>query len=249
MSLPHCKIIQGKAFNIRENKETPLTVFVYNWTALEELRTQILVEYPRVCFVGSSCMYPARDGALREEMLGTGSVYEGNALYAYMKLLGWQICKAASNQMGFQYFTVIPADIFGEKDSTHFIAQIMKKFHVAKLNREAKVTFMGTGSAIRHPLFIEDYQDAIGYLCDTYTGTEPVNIAPPVSYAKSVSSIVSDIRDVVGYDGAIEWDASFADGQAVKILDNSRLVSLGYTHFTPFKESLEKAYNEIKNNV
>lgn len=192
-------------------------------------------------------MYPDRDGALVEEMLGTGQVYEGNALYAYIKLLGWQICKAASKDS--QFFMVIPSEIFGEATSTHFVTEMMKKMHRAKENHDSVVTFWGTGTAIRHPIFREDYERILTRICESYRETAPINIAPPVGYAKSVCSIALDIREVVGFKGTIEWDAEMPDGQKTKILDNSRLTKLGYSEFTPWKESLEKAYNEIKNHI
>lgn len=248
MNLSECRIVEGRAFNISENKAQPLTVFGHNLDAINGLLALIEERYPRACFVGSSCMYPLRDAALREEMLGTGEVYEGNALYSYTKLLGWQICKAVVQQLGLQFFMVIPSDVFGEANSTHFVADMMRKFHRAKEENAPVVQFWGTGTPVRHPLFREDYERILHQLCDSYTGTDVVNIAPPVSYAKSVGSIAQDIRDIVGYEGTIEWDAAHPDGQKVKILDNTRLAKLGFTDFTPWKESLERTYNEIKNN-
>lgn len=249
MSLPPCKIIRGEAFNIQENKERPTIVFEANILSLNELLLLNASGHYRVCFVGSSCMYPVREGALCESMLGIGEIHEGNALYGYTKLLGWQFCRAASELPGRQWFTVIPSDIFGEAKSTHFVADMMRKFHAAKLAKAPTVTFWGTGTPIRHPLFKADFETILQALCESYEGTDPVNIAPPVSYAKSVGSIAMDIRDVVGYEGAIEWDADYADGQKVKILDNTRLTKIITPVFTPWKESLERAYIEIKNNL
>lgn len=190
-------------------------------------------------------MYPDRDRALVEDMLGTGPVYGGNALYAYIKLLGWQICKISQTQ----FFMVIPADIFGEATSTHFITEMMKKMHRAKENNDSCVTFWGTGTPIRHPIFREDYEHILQMICHSYKGTDPINIAPPVSYAKSVGSIALDIKDIVGFKGSLEWDAAMPDGQKTKILDNTRLTKLGYGRFTNWKDSLQKAYDEIKNHI
>lgn len=248
MSLPPCKIIQGHAFNVQENEKSPLKVLNANLDMINELVTRALND-ERICFVGSSCMYPVRDTALREEWLGTGEVYPGNALYAYLKLLGWQICQAASKERKTQCFMVIPSDIFGEVESSHFVMQLMKKMHWAKEAQSNKVSLWGTGTSVRHPLFKDDFDRILLQLCESYEGTDAINIAPPVSFAKSVGSIALDIREVVGFKGDIEWDASFSDGQKVKILDNTRLTRLGFGSFTPWREALEKTYYEIKSHL
>lgn len=251
MNLPTCKIIRGKAFNIKENTNSPLEVLKANLEPLQELIDYALLPYSkRICFVGSSCMYPMREGALREEMLGTGEVYEGNSLYAYIKLLGWQICKAKRDG---QFFVVIPSDIFGNPNDSHFIPQIMRKMHNAKLAGESKLSFWGTGTAIRHPLFEDDFEKILKWICERYMGADPINIAPPVSYAKSVLSITRDIQDIVDYRGDIEWDGAYSDGQKIKILDNTRLRGFGLPHgdadFTPWQESLAMLYERMKNEA
>lgn len=245
MSLPPCKIITGTPLNIEQNKNNPLGVLDANYGSLNRLIHYVTQSHPRICFVGSSCMYPVKGHALTEDMLGDGQVFEGNSLYAQIKLLGWEICKAAVKQNRIQCFMVIPSDIFGEPKGTHFISQMIAKFHYAKHTQASKVTFWGTGTPIRHPIYDEDYGNILNQVCDTYGSNHALNIAPPVSYAKSVTSIALDIREVVGYSGDIEWDASHSDGQQIKILDNTRLTRLGYSGFTPFKESLEKAYKRF----
>ncbi len=247
-TLSPCKIIRGKAFNITQNTQQPLAVLRANVTAVNDLINDWEV-FERCCFVGSSCMYPMRDGALREEMLGTGEVYEGNALYAYTKLLGWQICKAISAKFKSQYFVAIPSDIFGEPDNNHFIGDMFRKFHLAKEEKRDKVEFFGTGTPIRHPIFHEDFERILKDVCDIYSDISAINIATPPSWAKSVCSIARDVQSVVGFGGAIEWDASYPDGQKVKILDNEKLTRLLDPKFTPWMESLEKTYSEIKNHL
>jgi GDP-L-fucose synthase len=243
------KVIDGRGFNIVENKENPLEVLTSNFHSLQSLIDEIKSDSNKICFIGSSCMYPMRDSAVTEDMLGCGAVYEGNALYSYIKLLGWQICKMAVKQLEKQAFLVIPADVFGDPEDSHFITQIMKKLHRAKIDNSPSITLWGTGTAVRHPLFKKDYQTILQKICESYTGTAPINIAPPVSWAKSIYSIALDIKEVVGYDGMVQFDASFPDGQPIKILDNSRLTSLGFSNFTPWKTALEIAYDEIKNHV
>jgi GDP-L-fucose synthase len=194
-------------------------------------------------------MYPDRYTPLREDDLGGGHVFPSNALYSHIKLLGWQICKATPKQ----FFVAIPSDIFGDPKDSHFIAQIMKKIHLAKKNNDPKVTFWGTGSAIRHPLFEEDFETIIRQLMEHYDSKEPINIAPPLHDVRSVSSIVNEIRDVIDYNGAIEWDGKFSDGQKIKALDSSKLMKLGFAKFTPWRTAIEKMYqrflDENKNNI
>lgn len=246
-SLPSKKhaIIQGKSAGIFENAKSPITLFRKNLESIEEIIECMTQGYQKVCFVGSSCMYPDKNSALVEDDLGTGSVYPTNALFSYGKLMGWQLCRAISEQLKAQYFVAIPSDIFGDPKDTHFIAQIMKRFHVAKEENHPKVTLFGTGSAIRHPIYDEDYKEILHRLMEDYEDTKPINIATPVSYAKRISSIVQDIREVVGYKGDIEWNAAYSDGQLFKVLNNDKLTGLLHPDFTPWMKSLELAYKRM----
>lgn len=246
MSLTPCKIITGESAGILINTQNPFALIKANMQSLHEISAAARDRVQRVCFIGSSCMYPDLGVPLLESQLGSGSVYPGNAAYAYVKLLGWQMCEAVSKELGLQYFMVIPSDVFGDPNDSHFFASILAKLHKAKMLNEPKVTMWGTGTAVRHPLFEEDYKKILEALCETYTDTSPVNIAPSILMAKSIREIATDMSRVIGYNGDLEFDGKYPDGQKHKVLDNSKLKSLGHVTFTPWFEAIEASYERFK---
>lgn len=241
------KIVFGHSKGILENRDKPFSLLLENLDSIHEIIDSASKRhFERLMFIGSSCMYPDKDCALTEEMLGTGAVYQTNAGFSYLKLFGWQLCQSISKQYGYQYFVAIPCDIFGDVSDSHFITEIMRKMHRAKFLNLPKVTLYGTGSAIRHPIYKDDFDKISKELVIKYNETSPVNIATPVSYAKSIRSIANDIRDIVGYHGDVWFDCNFPDGQKVKILSNERMEKILAPKYTPWIESLEKFYEELK---
>jgi GDP-L-fucose synthase len=239
-------IIRAESKGFFENKTRPLEIFYKNLKCIDHILELSNLSIEKVCAIGSSCMYPDKSSALVEEDLGTGAPYVNNALYSYSELLIYQLCKTISDRMGYQYFMVIPSDIFGDPNDTHYICQIMRRMHEAKQLNLEKMECYGTGASIRHPIYDMDFDDNLKQIIDIYRGTEPINLATPVSYAKKISSIIQDIKEVIGFKGDIEWDASYSDGQLVKVLNTDKLEKIFKPTFTPWMDSLERTYERLK---
>lgn len=237
-----CRVISGYSVGIGENMKFPFRVVSKNLESIKKLMDSAeWNKIERVCFLGSSCMYPlAAPQPYREEYLGTGKVEETSSPYAYSKLMAWQLCKAINIEFGYQYFIAIPGDIYGDPKDNHFISDLIKKFHEAKVENKPIITLWGTGSPIRQPMFIDDFENALQFVCENYKEKEPINIAPTDTY--SVGTMARTISDIMGYKGDIEFDCKYPDGQMRKTLDNTKLTELGFSSFMPLRNGLIKSY-------
>lgn len=240
-------IIRGYSAGLEENIKFPATLFQKNIEVLKEIMDAYHSGVRNLCFVGSSCMYPlvARQ-PYEEHSLGTGPVEPTSGAYAYAKLAGWQLCRAISEEHGVNYFTAIQADVYGELNSTHFIGQLIKKFHFAKEENQREVEVWGDGTAIREPLYIEDAKRALDFVIENHKSVEPINIGNGKEY--SIFQVASHIKEVVGYEGTIAFDCAKPQGALRKTLNNSKLIELGFDKFTELRDGLEKAYSNFKNS-
>lgn len=245
MIIDGCRVIFGVSAGIGENINHPATLFKKNLTALHKIITSAEIDkIKRLCFIGSSCMFPLEaPQPYKESSLGTGAIEPTSSPYAYTKLAAWQLLRAINDEFHYQYFLAIPADIYGEPEDTHLIGDLIRKFHHAKEDGHKMVSLWGTGTPIRQPLFKGDLERIIKFLCKNYYEREPINIAPPGAY--SVAHIARLIRDAVGFCGDISFDCAKPDGQMKKVLDNTKLARLGCTTFTPLEEGIRKTYERF----
>lgn len=223
------------------NTRLPVQCFIKSYEKVKEIIDAYNNGFEQLCFIGSSCMYPlSAPQPYKEESLGTGLVEETSAPYTYGKLSAWQLCKAISKSVSFHYFVVIPSDVYGDTRGTHFIPDLMRRFDQAKTNNEKAVHIWGTGSPIRQPLFDDDFVKALIFILNNYKESEVINVAPDESY--SVGAVARILREIIGFKGDIIFDCDKPDGQMKKTLDNSKLKTLGFSHFTPLEEGLKKMY-------
>lgn len=201
----------------------------------------------KLLFLGSSCIYP-RDCAqpIKEEYLLTGPLEKTNEAYAIAKIAGIKMCESYNKQYGTKFISVMPTNLYGPNDnfdleSSHVLPALLRKFHDAKLENKKEVVMWGTGSPMREFLHVDDLADACIHLMNNYEGNEIINIGTGEDIAIKNLSLL--IKETVGYDGEIINDTTKPDGTPRKLLDVSKLHSLGWHHKVSLEEGLKKTYD------
>jgi GDP-L-fucose synthase len=187
----------------------------------------------KLCFLGSSCVYPKlADQPIREEALLTGPLEPTNEWYAIAKIAGIKMCQAYRRQYGFNSIELMPTNLYGPGDNfdlenSHVLPALIRRFHECRQRNEPKVTVWGTGTPRREFLHVDDLASAAVWLMETYSDEAMIN----VGWGKDISirELAELVADIVGYSGSLEFDTSKPDGTPRKLLDVSRLTSLGWT--------------------
>jgi len=186
----------------------------------------------KLLFLGSSCIYP-RDASqpMREEYILTGALEPTNESYAIAKLAGMKMCQALRQQHGFDAITALPSNIYGPGDnfdlrSSHVLPALVRKIDRARTEGAEAVTIWGTGTARREFLYADDAADACIFLMQHYSETAPINVG--CGQDLSVRELASIIARLVSFKGQLKFDVSRPDGMPRKLLDVSRLTTLGW---------------------
>ncbi|NJN63398.1 MAG: GDP-L-fucose synthase [Acidobacteria bacterium] len=200
----------------------------------------------KLCFLGSSCIYPKlAPQPMTETCLLEGPLEPTNQWYAVAKIAGIKMCQAYRRQYGFNAISLMPTNLYGPGDnfdlnSSHVLPALIRKFHEAKEAGASSVTVWGTGTPRREFQHVDDLADACLHLMDRYDGEEIVNVG--VGEDIAIGELAELIRDVVGFKGAIAYDASKPDGTPRKLLDVSRLQALGWKARIPLREGVAATY-------
>lgn len=224
--------------------------FIYTNLAIETNVIHCAYQYGvrKLLFMGSGCIYP-RDVAqpIKEEYLLTAPLEKTNEAYAVAKIAGLKMCEYYDRQYGTDFISVMPCNLYGPGDnydpvSSHVVPALIRKFHEAKVSGTPAVTMWGTGSAMREFMHIDDIADASVFLMEHYDGAEWVNIG--CGEDMSVGELGELVRKVVGYEGRIEYDPSYPDGTPRKLLDSSKLFSMGWRPSIPLEDGLRETYED-----
>ncbi len=210
----------------------------------------------KLLFLGSSCIYPKlAPQPLKEEYLLTGSLEETNEAYAIAKIAGIRLCKHYNQQYGTNFISVMPTNLYGTNDNfdletSHVMPALIRKFHEAKVNNEPEVVVWGTGKPLREFMHVDDMTDACVYLMENYDYSEIgefVNIG--VGEDVTISELVELIKEVVGFEGEIRYDASKPDGTPRKLMDVSRLNGLGWEAKISLKDGIKETYEWYQGQI
>lgn len=183
-------------------------------------------------FLGSSCIYPKFAAQpINEDSLLTGHLEPTNAAYAVAKIAGITQIQSIRQQYSLPYISAMPTNLYGLGDNfdlnnSHVLPAMIRKFHEAKVNGSATVGLWGSGSPLREFLHVDDLAAACLHLLENYDDPAPINVGTGEDL--SIRALAEMVRDVVGFEGEILWDASKPDGTPRKLLDVSRIKSLGW---------------------
>lgn len=206
----------------------------------------------RLCFLGSSCIYP-RDcpQPIKEEYLLTGLLEPTNEPYAIAKIAGIKLCESYNHQYNRQYITVMPTNLYGPNDNydlnnSHVLPALIRKAYEAKIGGNSSLTIWGTGNPRREFLYVDDLAEACTYLMEIGYGGPLINVG--FGDDISIRKLVKLVAGIVGFQGELIFDTSMPDGAPRKLLDVAKIKSLGWSPSTPLKCGVGLAYEDFKSN-
>lgn len=200
----------------------------------------------KLLFLGSSCIYPRlAPQPMREEDLMTGPLEPTNEWYAIAKIAGIKLCQAYRRQYGCDFISVMPTNLYGRGDrydlaGGHVVAALIMKLHRAKVEGHATVELWGSGTPRREFLFSEDLADACVFVMKNYSDELFLNVG--TGQDMTILELAENIAKVVGWHGRFTFDRSKPDGAPRKVMDVSRINSLGWTAITDFGTGIAEAY-------
>jgi GDP-L-fucose synthase len=202
----------------------------------------------KLLFLGSSCIYPKNaEQPIKEEYLLSGFLEPTNDAYAIAKIAGIKMCQSYHKQYGCNFISAMPTNLYGPGDNydlknSHVLPALLRKFHEAKENKEAKVTVWGTGKPRREFMHVDDLASACFFLMQNYN--EPGIINMGTGKDISIGEMAGMIKKITAFEGEIIFDTSMPDGTFRKLLDVSKLHSLGWKPNIPFEEGVRKTYEQ-----
>ncbi|MBW1764243.1 MAG: GDP-L-fucose synthase [Deltaproteobacteria bacterium] len=200
----------------------------------------------KLLFLGSSCIYPRlAPQPMKEDYLLTGELEKTNEWYAIAKIAGIKMCQAYRRQYGFNAISLMPTNLYGPGDNfhlenSHVLPALIRKFYDAKVSGLSRVMVWGTGEPRREFLFVQDLADAVCFLMENYNQEDIINVGTGKDIP--IQGLAEMIRDIVGFNGGIEFDRSKPDGPHQKLLDVSRLEGLGWRPTVSLKDGISRTY-------
>ncbi len=234
----------AKVGGIHANASAPATFIYENLTiATHVIHTSYESGVKKLLNLGSSCIYPKlAPQPLREEHLLTGPLEETNRAYAIAKIAAIELCDHYRTQYGCDFISAMPTNLYGPHDnfdlmSSHVVPAMIRKLVEAK-ESGGPVTLWGTGKPRREFLYVDDMADAALHLLEHFSGPGPLNVGTGVDV--TIKELAELIAKTVGYSGQIDWDTTKPDGTPRKLMDVSRLSSLGFQAKVGLEEGLAR---------
>lgn len=224
--------------------------FIYENLMIESNITHqaYLNEVKKMLFLGSSCIYPKlADQPLKEEYLLQGYLEHTNEPYAIAKIAGIKLCENYRQQYGCNFISAMPTNMYGPNDnydlnSSHVLPALLRKFVTAKKENSAQVEIWGTGSPLREFLYVDDVAEGCLFLMDKYNEAQHINIGS--GQEVSIKELALLIKNAVGYNGEIFFNAAMPDGTPRKLLDCTRINQLGWKSSTTLQQGIEKVVQQ-----
>ena len=243
----------AKVGGIQANNTYPAT-FIYDNLMIQSNVIHAAYEFKvnKLLFLGSSCIYPKKaPQPLKEEYLLTGTLEPTNEAYAIAKIAGLKMCQYFKQQYGCNFISAMPTNLYGINDNfdlnnSHVLPALLRKCIEAKQNNQQELIVWGSGLPLREFLFVDDLAEACLFLMENYDGLETINIGSGEEI--SIHELAKLIQEIVGFDGTLQFDASKPDGTPRKLLDVSKINSLGWKHQTSLYEGINKTINWIREN-
>lgn len=246
----HVFLAAAKVGGIHANN-TYRAEFLYDnlMIAANVIHAAYLAKVTKLMFLGSSCIYPKMASQpLKEDYLLTGSLEQTNEPYAIAKIAGIKLCESYRDQYGCNFISVMPTNLYGVGDNydlknSHVLPALIRKFHEAKENKNATVEVWGTGTPKREFLYADDLADACIFLMQNYDRRELVNIGAGEDI--SIKELAETVKEIVGFEGEIDWNASMPDGTPRKWMDVSKLNSLGWKRTVELRDGISMTYQDF----
>ncbi len=225
--------------------------FLYNNLMIEAnvIHAAHVHRVTKLLFLGSSCIYPKMASQpLTENALLTGELEPTNEPYAIAKIAGIKLCESYRDQYGSNFISAMPTNLYGPNDNydlqnSHVLPALIRKFHEGKINGLPEVEVWGTGSPLREFLHVDDLADACYFLMLNYNEKQFVNVGTGIDL--SIKSLAEMVKEIVGYEGKLVWNTSKPDGTPRKLMNVSKIESLGWKHQIDLRKGIEMVYAEF----
>ncbi|NNC82685.1 MAG: GDP-L-fucose synthase [Flavobacteriales bacterium] len=207
-----------------------------------------LTDVSKLLFLGSSCIYPKMaPQPLNEEYLLTGELEPTNEPYAIAKIAGIKLAESYRRQHGRNYISAMPTNLYGPNDNydlenSHVLPALLRKFHEAKMEDQDTVEIWGTGSPRREFLHVDDLASACLFMMENYDEEPFLNIGTGEDI--SIKELALMIKEIVGFEGDLTFDTSRPDGTPRKLMDVSRIRSLGWEPKIGLQEGIRQVYEQ-----
>lgn len=203
----------------------------------------------KLLFLGSSCIYPKMcPQPIKEEYLLTGPLEPTNEPYAIAKIAGIKLAETFRHQYGCRFISAMPTNLYGPNDNydlnnSHVLPALIRKFHEAKVNGAAEVTVWGTGTPRREFLHVDDLAQACVFLMQQFDSPEWINVGTGEDV--TIRELAETVKEVVGFEGELVFDTSKPDGTPRKLLDVSKINSLGWKAEISLREGIQGVYRQL----
>lgn len=246
-------VAAAKVGGILANWEQPVEFLLQN-LAIQNNLIEAAADHGtrKLLFLGSSCIYPKMaPQPIREDALLTGPLEPTNDAYAIAKIAGIKLCQSYARQYGKNFISAMPTNLYGPRDNydprhSHVLPALIRKIHDAKTSGADSITVWGSGNPRREFLHTDDLADACLFLLEHYDQPEPVNIG--CGEDVTIRELAETACEVLGFDGVLEFDTSKPDGTPRKLLDISKIKSLGWSPKIPLREGIASAYRWFREN-
>jgi len=226
--------------------------FIYENLMIESniIHASYVNKVTKLLFLGSSCIYPKlAPQPLKEEYLLSGYLEPTNQPYAIAKIAGIELCDAYRAQYGCNFISAMPTNLYGPNDNydlekSHVLPALLRKFIVAKRNGEPAVVLWGSGTPLREFLHVDDLAEACLFLMNNYDWAGLINIGSGKEL--TILELAQLIKKVVGFTGEIILDKTKPDGTPRKLMDVSKLSSLGWNAKIELEEGIRRVYAEVR---
>ncbi|MEL6672230.1 MAG: GDP-L-fucose synthase [Bacteroidota bacterium] len=229
--------------------------FIYDNLAIElnVIHQSYVHGVEKLLFLGSSCIYPKfAQQPMQEDQLLTGILEPTNEPYAIAKIAGIKLCEAYRDQYGCNFISAMPTNLYGPNDNydlekSHVLPALIRKFHEAKVNGTPSVEIWGDGSPKREFLHVDDLAAACMFLMENYDGNDFVNVG--VGEDISIKDLALMVKEVVGFEGELDFDTSRPSGTPRKLMNVDRLNELGFKAQIGLKEGITSVYQDFQQNM
>ena len=222
--------------------------------SLNVLEAAAKLKIKKLVYIGSSCIYPKfSKQPIKERYLLTGSLESTNQWYAIAKIAGIKLCQAYRKQENLNFISVMPCNMYGPADNyhpknSHVLAALIRKFVLAKKNKETEVEIWGSGKPLREFMHINDFAESIIIALKKYNGLEPLNIG--TGEEVSIQKLAFLIAKLTGFKGKIYYNKNYPDGVKRKVLDSKKIKKLGWKPKIKLKNGIKMTIkNFINENI
>ncbi|WP_455145298.1 GDP-L-fucose synthase family protein [Brachyspira pilosicoli] len=246
----------AKVGGIYANNTYPVDFLLYNLQIQNNIiEASYTYGVEKLMFLGSSCIYPKEcPQPIKEEYLLSGYLESTNQPYALAKITGIELCESYNRQYNTNYIAVMPCNLYGINDNyhpenAHVIPMLIRRFHEAKINNVKETVIWGSGTPLREFMCSDDLAEACIYLMENKNAKDIgkfINIGSGKEV--TIKELAELIKKVVGFTGEIKLDSSKPDGTMRKLLDVSKINSLGWKYKTELEDGLKIAYEDFLKN-